>query len=367
MPSFAKIWNWLLELTDVAAWITGVLVILAVAALVHWFWRRLHKRVQRKLQQTNTVWDDALWDALAKPTALAIWLVSLMFAFEYIFTERSPVMLKAVATARTLGIVVLICWFLLRLVRSVESALVEKSKTSTEEGRLDSTTIEAIGKLARISVFIVMALIGLQSMGFSISGVLAFGGIGGLAVSFAAKDLLANFFGGLMLYLDRPFAVGDSIRSPDRELEGTVEYIGWRQTRLRTLDKRPLYVPNSIFANIAVENITRMSNRRIKELIGLRYQDAERLPALLADLRTYIASHPDIVADQTQGAWFHQFGDSSLNLLVDAHTRPVELVEFYRIKENVLFGIQQIVLKHGADFAFPSRTLYVESGAAPTA
>ena len=276
-------------------------------------------------------------------------------------------MLKVVHNARTLGIVVLLSWFLLRMVRSTEVRLIEKARTSTEEGRLDATTIEAIGKLARISVFIVMALIGLQSLGFSISGVLAFGGIGGLAVSFAAKDLLANFFGGLMLYLDRPFAVGDSIRSPDRELEGTVEYIGWRQTRLRTLDKRPLYVPNSIFANIAVENITRMSNRRIKEVIGVRYQDAARLPALLADLRNYIATHPDIVADQTQGAWFHQFGDSSLNLLVDAHTRPVELVEFYRIKENVLFGVQQIINQHGADFAFPSRTLYVESGAAPAA
>ncbi|NQD37620.1 mechanosensitive ion channel family protein [Permianibacter sp. IMCC34836] len=365
MLSFAKIWKWLLELTDVAGWITGVLVILGLTALVHWLWRKLHKRVHAKLEQTKTVWDDAFWEALARPATLAIWLIGLMFAFEYIFTERASVMLKVIHNARTLGIIVLICWFLIRLVRSGEVRLIEIARTSTEEGRLDPTTIEAIAKLGRISVFIVMTLIGLQTMGFSISGVLAFGGIGGLAVSFAAKDLLANFFGGLMLYLDRPFAVGDSIRSPDREIEGTVEYIGWRQTRIRTGEKRPLYIPNSIFANIAVENVTRMSNRRIRETIGLRYQDADRLPALITDLRAYLLAHPDIVEDQTFGVWFHQFGDSSLNILVDAHTRAIELVEFYRIKENVLFGIQQLVAKHGADFAFPSRTVYIESGSAP--
>ena len=103
----------------------------------------------------------------------------------------------------------------------------------------------------------------MQALGYSISGVLAFGGIGGIAVGFAAKDLLANFFGGLMIYLDRPFSVGDWIRSPDKNIEGTVEEIGWRLTRIRTFDKRPLYVPNSTFTQISVENPSRMLNRRI--------------------------------------------------------------------------------------------------------
>ena len=91
---------------------------------------------------------------------------------------------------------------------------------------------------------------------------------------FAAKDLLANFFGGLTIYLDRPFAVGDWIRSPDREIEGTVERIGWRLTLIRTFDKRPLYIPNAVFTTIAVENPSRMHNRRIYETIGIRYDDA---------------------------------------------------------------------------------------------
>ena len=361
MPSFANIWSWLLELTDVAAWITGVVVILSLAAVAHWLWRRLHRRVWSRLQQTNTVWDDALWDALSRPTAVAIWLVGVLFAFDYIFNERSAVMLKAVATARTLGIIVLLSWFLLRLAASVERALLAQARAKVDERKPDATTIEAVGKLARISIFIVMALIGLQTLGFSIAGVLAFGGIGGLAVSFAAKDMLANFFGGLMLYLDRPFAVGDYIRSPDRDVEGTVESIGWRQTRVLTMQKRPLYIPNAIFTTIAVENVTRMANRRIQETIGLRYQDAGKMPAVIADIRTMLLEHPEIRDDVGFGVWFSQYGDSSLNILIDAHTESTDYANFNRIKEDVLFAVHRIVTGHGADFAFPSRSVYVES------
>jgi MscS family membrane protein len=139
--------------------------------------------------------------------------------------------------------------------------------------------------LLRVSVIITAILVALQSLGFNISAVLAFGGIGGIAVGFAAKDLLANFFGGLMIYLDRPFSVGDWIRSPDRSIEGTVEKIGWRLTSIRTFDKRPLYIPNSMFANISVENPSRMTHRRIYETIGVRYEDNKHLPSLLTMLK----------------------------------------------------------------------------------
>ena len=87
---------------------------------------------------------------------------------------------------------------------------------------------------------------------------MAFGGIGGIAIGFAAKDLLANFFGALMIFLDRPFSIGDWIRSPDREIEGVVEDIGWRSTKIRTFDKRPLFIPNSAFASLTVENASKM-------------------------------------------------------------------------------------------------------------
>ena len=137
---------------------------------------------------------------------------------------------------RDVGVIFVIAWFLLRLIRNTQLNIVKERETKGQE--VDHTTTDAISKLLRLSVIITASLVTLQTLGYSISGVLAFGGIGGIAIGFAAKDLLANFFGGLMVYLDRPFAVGDWIRSPDRNIEGTVEHIGWRQTRIRTFDKR---------------------------------------------------------------------------------------------------------------------------------
>lgn len=105
---------------------------------------------------------------------------------------------------------------------------------------VDHTTVDALVKLARLVTFVAGVLIVAQTLGFQITGLLALGGGGGIAVGFAAKDLLANFFGGLTIYLDRPFVVGDWIRSPDKALEGTVEYISWRHTRIRAFNKNPI-------------------------------------------------------------------------------------------------------------------------------
>ena len=139
--------------------------------------------------------------------------------------------------------------------------------------------------------------INIAAAGFSDAGQVIFANLAmifaiGIAVGFAAKDLLANFFGGLMVYLDRPFAIGDWIRSPDREIEGTVEEIGWRVTCIRTFDKRPIYVPNSVFTQVTVENPSRMLNRRIYETIGVRYDDAAKVRDIITDVSCRNNSSP---------------------------------------------------------------------------
>lgn len=194
--------------------------------------------------------------------------------------------------------------------------------------------------------------------------VLAFGGIGGIAVGFAAKDLLANFFGGLVVYLDRPFAVGDWVRSPDQEIEGTVEEIGWRLTRIRTFDKRPLYVPNSVFTQVTVENPSRMSHRRIYETIGVRYDDLAKVAPIVEDIRAMLRSHPEIQQDQTMIVNFNQFNASSLDIMVYTFTRTTAWVHFHAVKQDVLLRIADIIAAHGAEIAFPTRTLHLPDGVA---
>ena len=190
---------------------------------------------------------------------------------------------------------------------------------------------------------------------------LAFGGIGGLAVGFAAKDLLANFFGGAMVYLDRPFKVGDWIRSPDRDIEGVVEDIGWRLTRIRTFDKRPLYVPNATFAQIALENPSRMLNRRIFETIGIRYDDAGKMAVIIDQVRQMLEQHPELDNTQTQMANFNKFAASSLDFFIYTLTNTTDWIEFHRVKQDVLLKVIEIIERNGAECAFPTSTLHVAS------
>ena len=160
--------------------------------------------------------------------------------------------------------------------------------------------------------------------------------------------------------MDRPFVVGEWIRSPDKDLEGTVEYIGWRHTRVRAFNKNPIYVPNALFTTIVVENPTRMTNRRIKETIGLRYQDLKQLPAIVSEVRTMLMNHPEIDTDATLIVNFDEFGESSLNFFIYAFTRTTEWVRFHEIKQDVLLKVAAIIDQHGAEIAFPTRSLHIE-------
>ena len=229
---------------------------------------------------------------------------------------------------------------------------------------MDPTTVGALGRLLRLIVTVIIVLIVMQNYGYSISGILAFGGIGGIAVGFAAKDILANFFGGLMIYLDRPFKVGDWIRSPDKQIEGTVEDIGWRQTRIRTFDKRPLYVPNATFANISVENPSRMTNRRIYEYIGVRYDDAAQVASIIASVKQMLKEHPEIDNNQTLIVNLDRFGASSLEFFVYTFTKTTDWVRFHEIKQDVMMKIMGIIEESGAEFAFPTTTVHL-SGNTP--
>jgi MscS family membrane protein len=194
---------------------------------------------------------------------------------------------------------------------------------------------------------------------------LAFGGVGGIAVGFAARDLLANFLGGLSIFLDRPFAAGDWIRSPDREIEGTVEDVGWRVTRIRTFDQRPLYVPNSVFSTVALENPSRMRNRRIYETIGIRYTDAALMATIVAEVETMLREHEAIDASRTLIVNFVAFGASSLDFFVYTFTKTTDWVTYHGVKQEILLNILEIIDRHGAEIAFPTRTVLLDQAEPP--
>ena len=251
------------------------------------------------------------------------------------------------------GIILSIALFLNNLSRNFQFAIIKNNKTKNID--VDEATYEAITKIIRLSIIVTSGLIILQTFGFSISGVLAFGGIGGVAVGFAAKDMLANFFGGLMIYLDRPFRKGDWIRSPDRELEGTVENIGWRQTSIRNFRKNVIYIPNSVFMNIIVENPSRMTHRRIREVIGLRYKDLPKMLSIVEDVKIMISNHSDIDHNQTTIVNFDSYNDSSIDFFIITYADTTEWARYHEIKQDVLMKIGEIIEKNNAEIAFPTR------------
>ena len=342
-------------------WRTGIIVFALVfgTAFVAYVVSHIIRALENKFSNTRNLWDDALLHAARKPLVAFVWLQGVYWAAEVAHHYSEAEIFKANQKMLELGFIWIVVWALLRMIKEAEQILVSPVKMKKP---MDYTTVNAVSKLSRAVVIITAVLIVMQTLGYSISGVLAFGGVGGIAVGFAAKDLLANFFGGMIVHLDRPFKVGDWVRSPDRNIEGTVEHIGWRVTTIRTFDQRPLYVPNAAFTTIAVENPSRMYNRRIYETIGIRYADVSQMADIVSDIRSMLENHEEIETQRTLIVNFVAFNSSSLDIMVYTFTKTTEWVRFHEIKQDVLLRISDIIEGYGAEVAFPTRTLHLPEG-----
>lgn len=357
MEYLNKIIEYVVGSEATAILLAQIFIVVLSTLIINFILKRVVKKLQHQVERTRQLWDDALLQAIYPPASILIWLTGLSFAADITASQTEAVIFTAVAPIRELGIIITMAWFLIRLISIIEQNYVMKGREEASD--YDPTTAEAMAKLFRLSVIITTALVALQTLGFSISGVLAFGGVGGIAIGFAAKDLLANFFGGLMIYLDRPFKIGDWIKSPDREIEGTVEKIGWRLTVIRTFDKRPLYLPNSAFSSIAVINPSRMSHRRIYETIGIRYDDVKQMAPIIEHVKSMLQNHPEIDSEQTLIVNFNQFAPSSLDFFIYTFTKTTNWVHYHDVKQDVLLKIAEIIERAGAEIAFPTSTIHL--------
>ncbi|MCR2745631.1 mechanosensitive ion channel family protein [Limnobacter parvus] len=346
------------SLLNYNTWVYKVFAVVFLTVALSYVVGLVFKKLGHLAENSSNRWDDVLLESARKPLKLLIWLLGISWAAKITDAAADAEIFELIDPVRRVGVIILITWFLFGLAKRFEAALQSPDRLAEP---LDATTASAIGKLLRASIVITAALVILQNLGFSISGVLAFGGVGGIAVGFAAKDLLANFFGGLTVYMDRPFVVGEWVRSPDKNIEGTVEHIGWRLTRIRTFDKRPLYVPNATFSTISLENPSRMTHRRIQETIGVRYDDIAQVRSIVEAVKRMLTDHDEIDDSQTLIVNLNQFGDSSVNLLVYTFTKTTIWIKFHEVKQDVLLRIADIIEQHGAEIAFPTSTLHVAS------
>lgn len=332
-------------------------VILLATLIFLWLLRSLFVRLHKQTSQTSNKLDDILVHALEKPAKAMILVVGAALITEVLAKNHDWAALSYREEVFSIAIVSLLAWFSLRLISSREYQFLQKEVDT----KLDTTTVLAFAKLSRLAVFVIAALMILQSLGLSVSAVVAFGGIGGAALAFSAKDLLANLFGGVMIHMDRPFKVGDWIYSTEKEIEGTVEYIGWRVTRIRRFDRRPLYAPNGLFTQIVIVNASRMTNRRIYETIGIRYSDFGRINAIVDEVKAYLQQHPELDMTRTLIVNFNQFNESSLDFFIYTFTKTTDWAQYHAIKHEILMRVGEIIASQDAEIAFPTRTYLMPS------
>ena len=330
--------------------ILGALVVrtLAVYLLSHY--------VFRLTQLTDTDIDDLVIKALRRPLDAGIVLIGIYLAVQSY--KPSPQVLEWTGTLFSALFLVLLAWLMLRLVNVLTYWL--QGWAERVESPLADQLAPLIGQAARVLIGILAFLMIIQNMGYSISGLIATLGVGGLAVALAAQKTLSDFFGSIMLLIDRPFVVGDWIKSPDSGIEGTVERIGFRSTRIRTFEQTLITVPNSRLADFVTDNISRRGGRRVWITIGVTYDTkADQMREAVKRIKDILKEHSEVSKEFFLLVYFTDFGDHSLEIMVYYFTKTIAWADYLRIREDVNLKIMDALEEMGLSIAFPTRTVHL--------
>lgn len=326
--------------------------------LLKWLTSLLLVRLAKAADKTKIKFDDIFLGALDRPLGwgfvlVGVWVAVVILPFP---TEPVDVARFLVAMCKGVGTIIGI-WFCLRLIDGFGNYLGVKAKET------DSKLDDQIVPIARRSLKVFLVLIGgvlfLQNLGYSVGSLIAGVGISGAALAFAAKDTLANFFGVFVIFLDKPFQVGDWIEVAG--VEGTVEEIGLRVTRVRTFANSMVTVPNHKFTQGVVNNWSQMKKRRIKMTLGMGYDTSpEKMEKLVERIRQLIRDDPKIHSDFFL-VNFDSFGPSTLDVFIYCFTVTTDWADFLDAKQKFLLDIMRLVEEMGLEIAFPTQTLHVAS------
>ena len=307
--------------------------------------------------KTKNIIDNSIIIALKKPIFFLIWLYAAIVSSNFIIEQLDGKLLKYTQVLKYILVYLVVLTFFIKSITQIKKHYVlQKEKINKTP---DFGTIDVVEKISKSTIFVIWTVLVLSKMGFNLSALVAFGGAGGVAVGFAGKDLMANIFGGLIIYWDKPFSVGDWISSPDKSIEGDVEEIGWRQTKILTFEKYPIYVPNSLFGTIIIENKSRHKAWRIKEEIAIRFDDINKIDRISNDITKMLKEHLNISKKFRMYVNFTNFAESSLTLLVSVFTNTIDYIRYLEIKQDVLLKIAKIIKENGANFAFPTSTINI--------
>lgn len=336
-----------------------VLLALALGAAAHAIVKVVLDAVIRRTDPHTL--RGAVLGALDGPLRWAVLVVALWIAFLVLTTHYGGDLIEVLdADTETHLFLVselpFIMWFALRLVTNLTGLWMLRAEKT--QSTFDDQLVPVVRKLAKVTVVIVGSLMIVQNLGGEVGSLLAGLGIGGAALALASKDTIANLFGSIVVFIDRPFQVGDWVEIGDHE--GTIEEVGLRVTRIRTFANSLITVPNSSLTTTPIENWSRMRKRRIKLTIGVRYGSTpEQLQAGVAAIREVLRSD-ERVSQDFMLVNFTDFGASSLDIFVYAFTVSTKWDEYMQIREELLLEFMRRFEQIGLKFALPSQSVYVE-------
>lgn len=339
------------------------LIIIIITAILCFLVLIYYQKYQRYLSSKSPILSVALLESIYKPLVVLIAMMGIIYALESLCIAWKGLSVDSLHLVRSLIVTGLFAWFLWRFVSFSKEAFLQADKNKTPNKRIDKTLVYGLSQIAKLAIIILTGLSVFQLFGFSIAGVLAFGGMSGVVIGFAAKDLLANLFGSFMLFLDRPFVIGDQISLPALKVDGTVEEIGWRVCRIRAPDCRPVYIPNALFSNLVVENPSRMKYRRFYCRINLCYQDLMKVPAILEDMQSVVKKNTSIDQHRPITVNLSELGSTSLNLVVVAYTTIVTSADFLKLQQALFLELLICIRQHDAEWSFPSHNVYLKEAA----
>lgn len=353
-----------IRVLDLALWQWIALLALVIVAwgASYLVTRIIVRALQPLVRRSRTTLDEALLAGGVAPLRLAVALV--LFSGGVLLLALPAPVQRILAGVEKAGALVAVAWFLLRVVDLLARVTAEQLAA---QGRTAAVAVVPVGSKAVKAVVVGLAgLAILQNVGVNVTGILAGLGIGGLAVALAAQKTVENLFGGMTLALDQPVRVGDFCRFGDRV--GTVEEIGLRSTRIRTLDRTVVSVPNAEFSALQLENFARRDRIWLHPQIGLRYETTlDQLRWVLVEIRKMLYAHPMVDPDPAR-IRFVGFGAYSLDLEIFAYVSTQDYGEFLAVREDIYLRIMDIVAASGTGFAFPSQTTYFarDGGLDPT-
>lgn len=337
----------------------GIVIFFVFMILRKIFTKYILKILVKITEKTKTNIDTKILEAFQEPIRALFVVAGVYFAILFIGGGFSYNLLKSVFLKHLLNssVAILIIWGCYNL--TTEHSLLYEELSNRFNIKLDKIVFPFLSKILRVTIIVLGVSIVLDEWGYNVSGFVAGLGIGGVAFAFAAKDALANIFGGLIIILDKPFSIGDYIKTSN--VEGIVEDINFRSTKIRAIDKGLVTEPNSTLSNSTIVNWTKRDTRRIAFNIGVTYETSkEQLQNCIKEIKDMLSKDENILDDSII-VNFDKFGASSLDISIYCFTNTAEWAKYLQIKEDINFKIMDILEKEKVCIAFPSSSVYFET------